>query len=324
MSRNVLEMLKKQSVLLGGLVFSAGVLIMFYVNSYLILLILAAILAFGSSIIDCWNNTYRKGKDIVYIYTGIILIIIFTVFHFTGIKLVDIIMILSAAVILLSLISILFDYQNINYKKTGLTKKIKRYIISISDIRRIRNGWALFYVIIINGLLYMSVAIVLIVFPLLIIQIRDVVVIYEFVGISAISFFTIFLGNRINARIFQGISFISIFPMLMLIGFAISIKNTPSNLTISLLPIPLVTLFVPGYRKYLARKFPRSEIYYVNKFTNFFTGIFIISVPFIVLGLISVPVYVITIELIGSVLALITCLKFTNYPEIVRPKKHKN
>ena len=41
----------------------------------------------------------------------------------------------------------------------GLQRKIKRYIISIGDIRRIRNGWALFSAIIINSLLYMSVAI---------------------------------------------------------------------------------------------------------------------------------------------------------------------
>jgi hypothetical protein len=324
MSRNIIEILKKNSVLLGGIIFSLILPLIFYVDNYFILFVLAAVLAFSASLIDYWSNMYRKRHNMAYVYTGIVLGGIFAGIHFVDLKIIYIVIILSSLLVIFSVIFNLFTYQNVNYKKTLLTKKIKRYIISIGDIRRIRNGWALFSAIIINSLLYMSVATILIAFPLLVIEIHAISIIYEFICISSISFFTIFLGSLLKSRLFQGISFIAIFPLLILIGFIISIKNVSANLSLSLLFIPLVTFMVPGYRKYISRKFPGSEIYYVNKFANFFTGIFIMSVPFIMLFLIGFPVYAVIIELAASMIALILCLKFINYPEIVFPRKHKN
>ncbi|MEM4834741.1 MAG: hypothetical protein QXS49_01515, partial [Ferroplasma sp.] len=291
LSRNIIEILKKNSVLLGGIIFSLIFPLIFYVDNYFILFVLAAILAFSASLIDYWSNMYRKIHNMAYVYTGIVLGGIFAGIHFMDLKIIYIVIILSSLLVIFSVIFNLFTYQNVNYKKTLLAKKIKRYIISIGDIRRIRNGWALFSAIIINSLLYMSVAIILIAFPLLVIKIHAISILYEFICISSISFFTIFLGSLLKSRLFQGISFIAIFPLLILIGFIISIKNVSANLSLSLLFIPLVTFMVPGYRKYISRKFPGSEIYYVNKFANFFTGIFIMSVPFIMLFLIGFPVY---------------------------------
>jgi len=323
-SRNIIEILKKNSVLMGGIIFSIVLPLTLYINSYFIILALIAILAFAGSIIDNWNNTYRKIHHIVYAYTGIALVGIFAAIRFVDLKIMYTILILSILIAIFSVIFVLFTYKNVNYKKTLLSKKIKRYIISIGDIKRIRNGWALLYIIIINSLLYVSVAIILVAFPLLALKIQDVSIIYKLIGISAISFFSVFLGSLIQSRIVQAISFVSIFPLLLLIGFIISIKNSTTELNLSLIIMPFVTFMVPGYRKYISRKFPGSEIYYVNKFTNFFSGIFIISVPFIILVFIGFPSYVIIIELVASIIALIICLKFVNYPEIVPPRKHKN
>lgn len=323
-SRNIIEVLKKNSVLMGGIIFSIVLPLTLYTSSYFMLLALIAILAFAGSIIDNWNNTYRKIHYMTYAYTGITLVGIFAAIRFLDLKIVYIILILSILIAIFSVIFILFTYKNVNYKKTLLTKKIKRYIISIGDIKRVRNGWAMIYTIIINSLLYVSVAIILVAFPLLALKIQDISIIYKLIGISAISFFTVFLGSLIKSRIIYAISFISVFPLLLLIGFIISIKNSPAELNLSLIIIPFVTFMVPGYRKYISSKFPGSEIYYVNKFTNFFSGIFIISVPFIILFFIGFPAYAIIIELVASIIALIMCLKFINYPEIVPPRKHKN
>jgi hypothetical protein len=115
-----------------------------------------------------------------------------------------------------------------------------------------------------------------------------------------------------------------VFPFLLVMGFIISIKNTEFNLTTGFLMFPAVGLFFPGYRRYFARKFPGSEIYYANKFANFFSWAFILPVPLILLEFLNMPVYTIVMELIASMAGLIMVLKFTNYPEIIWTKKHKN
>ena len=324
MSRNIIELVKKYSVFLGGAIFAIIMPFILYIRSYLILVVMIAILAFGGSIIDNWNNTYRRGNNITNVYTGIALAGIFATIYFIHLNSIYIIFILSVLLGIFSIIYILFTHQNINYKKTVLTKKLKRYIVSIGDIKRVRNGLELLYTIFINSLLYMAIALILITIPLLAVKAGDINLIYRFVVISTASFFTVFLGSMVKSKTFQGISFVSIFPLLIVIGFLISIKNTPLDLNISILFIPAVAFLVPGYRTYITRKFPGSEKYYVNKFTNFFSGIFLITVPFIILTFIGFPMYAIIVELLASLIALIMCLKFINYPEIIPPAKYKN
>ncbi|WP_337860696.1 hypothetical protein [Ferroplasma sp.] len=321
MSKNIRDFFRKNSVLVGGIVFSVIMPIIFYSDNNILFLILAAVLGFGSSIIDYWESTYRKIGNIQYVYTGIAMVVIFAALYFTDIKKIYIIFALSASLIVFSIIFTLLTYQNTNYKKTLLIKKLKRYIISIGDIKRVRNSYALFYAISVNSFLYISVAIILISFPLIAIKLHAVNIIYDLIGISGISFFTIFLGNLIKSRLFHEISFVSIFSLFLLIGFIISIKDTQKDLTFAILFIPLITFMVPGYRKYISSKFPRSEIYYVNKFASFFSGISIILVPVIILVFIGFPLYAIIFELIASMIALMMCLKFINYPEIVSPRK---
>ncbi|WMT52820.1 hypothetical protein [Ferroplasma acidiphilum] len=64
MSRNIIELVKKYSVFLGGAIFAIIMPFILYIRSYLILVVMIAILAFGGSIIDNWNNTYRRGNNI--------------------------------------------------------------------------------------------------------------------------------------------------------------------------------------------------------------------------------------------------------------------
>ncbi len=200
---------------------------------------------------------------------------------------------------------------------------MKRYVISITDVKRIRDVWTMLYAILINVLLFVSIGIILITVPVLVLNKNSDFVVFTFLEIVGVSFFALFIGSIINTRIYYSISFTAIFPLLLLMGFMISIKNTGVNLLDGFLILPAIALFFPGYRKYFTRKFPGSEIYYVYKFANFFSWIFILSVPFILLKFIAIPVYTIIIELTASMIGLILTLKFTNYPEIVWNKNVK-
>jgi hypothetical protein len=319
-SRNISDILRKNSVLAGGLIFSISMVLIFYSNNYLIFLIISAFLGFSSAIIDYWDATYRKINNNPYIYTGITMVVIFVALYFT-IKIIYIILALFIFLVFFSAAFTMFTYQNTNFKKTLLIKKLKRYIISVGDIKRVRNSHALFYAILVNSLLYISIAIILISFPLLAVRLHAIKIVYGMIGVSAISFFTMFLGSLLKSRISRGISFVSIFPIFIIIGFAISIKDAPKNLIYGILFIPIITFMIPGYRSYISSRFPRSEIYYVNKFANFFSGISIVLVPVITLAMIGFPQYIIIVELIASMVALLICLKFINYPEIVPPRK---
>ena len=243
--------------------------------------------------------------------------------YFVKIRIIYIFSVLAIAITIFSILSQLSGNMNINYRKTTIVKKLKRYVISITDIKRIRNMWTMVYAILINILIFISIGIILITVPVLALNKNIDFMVFRFLEIVAVSFFALFVGSIINARIYYSISFTAIFPLLLLMGFIISIKNTEINLLDGFSILPAIALFFPGYRKYFTRKFPGSEIYYVNKFANFFSWIFILPVPFILLKFITIPIYTIIIEVTASMIGLILTLKFTNYPEIVWNKNVK-
>ena len=321
---NILQLLEKRLMILAGAMVGIAGAFIFSVYYLSLILALTAILAFGSSMIDY----SRSGRAIMetrsYMYTGLLIGIIFVSEYFSVIKIEYVFYSIAVAIIIFSAIFQLSSHIKISYRKTTIIKKFKRYVISISDIRRIRNGWALLYAILLNVLVFTSIAIVLVTVPVLSLNDDGNLIIYRLLGIAAISFLCLFLGSIINSKIYYSIAFVGIFPFLLLMGFIISIKNTEFNLITGFLMFPAIALFFPGYRKYFSIKFPGSEIYYVNKFANFLSWVFILPVPLILLKFISVPVYVFIPELIASMAGLILALKFTNYPEIISGKKHKN
>ena len=322
-SGSLIEILRKRSILLAGIVFSIGIVPIFYTRSLILIFILTAMISIGSSIID-YNRNGRSLKEArSYLYTSAIMGIVLISEYFVKIRIIYVFSVLAIVITIFSILSQLSGNMNINYRKTTIIKKLKRYVISITDIKRIKNMWTMLYAISINVLIFISIGIILITVPVLVLNKNSDFMIFRFLEIVAVSFFALFVGSIINARIYYGISFTAIFPLLLLIGFIISIKNTGVNLFNGFLILPAIALFFPGYRKYFTRKFPGSEIYYVYKFANFFSWIFILPVPFILLKFITIPIYTIIIELTASMIGLILTLKFTNYPEIVWNKNVK-
>ncbi|WMT51574.1 MAG: hypothetical protein RE471_01520 [Ferroplasma sp.] len=319
-----MQLLGKGSVLLAGIIIMPAIIFIFYTRALPVFLIMTIMLSLGSAIIDYSRSGHGGNETRSYLYSAFIIGVVFLAEHYSVLKIIYIFYIIAGLIMAFSLAFYLSGHMEINYRKTTLIKKLKRYIISLGDIRRVRNGWTLMYAIMINVLLFISVAIALVTVPLLALGHGGSATINAFLGIAALSFLAISLGSSINSRVFSGISFLAIFPFLLIMGFLISIKNTEFNLITGFLMFPAVALFFPGYRKYFTRKFPGSEIYYANKFANFFSWIFILPVPFIVLEFLRIPVYTIVIELIASMAGLIMILKFTNYPEIIWTKKHKN
>ncbi len=324
MSGAILQLLGNASVLLAGIFLAPAIIMIFYTKDLYIFLTLTAMLSLGSAIIDYSRSGHGVNETRSYLYSGSIIGLVFLAEHYIALRIIYVFYIMAVLIIAFSLAFYLSGHMEINYRKTTLIKKLKRYIISLSDIKRIRNGWTLLYAIMINVVLFISIAIVLLTVPVLALSNGGITTIYIFLGIASLSFLAISLGSAINSRVFSGISFVAVFPFLLVMGFLISIKNTEFNLTTGFLMFPAVALFFPGYRKYFTRKFPGSEIYYANKFANFFSWVFILPMPFILLEFLHIPVYTVIIELIASMAGLIMVLKFTNYPEIIWTKKHKN
>ena len=322
-SGSLIEILGKRSVLLAGIFFSIGIMPILYTRDFILIIVLTAIISMGSSIIDYSRNGRSLKETRSYLYTSAIMGTVLVSEYFVKIRIIYIFSVLAIAITIFSILSQLSGNMNINYRKTTIVKKLKRYVISITDIKRIRNMWTMVYAILINILIFISIGIILITVPVLALNKNIDFMVFRFLEIVAVSFFALFVGSIINARIYYSISFTAIFPLLLLMGFIISIKNTEINLLDGVLILPAIALFFPGYRKYFTRKFPGSEIYYVYKFANFFSWIFILPVPFILLKFITIPIYTIIIEVTASMIGLILTLKFTNYPEIVWNKNVK-
>ncbi len=311
-----------------GMVLMAISLLLLLLKSYdIVFIIFPVLLSFSSSIIDNSIKIRNRIRNInnLFMILYFLLIIVFILFFGIRFELIYISFILIS--IALGIISIFYDNNIIEYKKVTLNKRLRFYIVSLSDIRRIKNLNILLIMILINSLIYLSIITVFTFIPVLAIHYGNYnKFIVKFLIIILISFFAYFIGALIKNNFYYIVSFFGVPVFILSIIFIITVKNNFDYLYYGLFLIPVIALFIPGYYKYRNKKFMLSEVYYINKFVNFFSMFFIIIAPLTGLYFYNKPRIVISIAMFPIFIVIILSLKFINYSNVIHiiTKKHKN
>ncbi len=328
-SKSIVEATNAGSNLVWMLLMSISLLLLLLKSYNITFIIFPVLLSFSSSIIDnsikIRNETGNIGNLLIALY--FVLIVVFMIFFGALFKLIYISFILIT--IILGIISIVYDNSTIEYKKVGLNRRLGSYIISLSDMRRIKNLNVLIIIILINSLLYVSLIMVFTFVPVLAISYNvnyNAFIIYLFI-ILLISFLAYFAGMLIKNDYYYLISFLGMHVFILLFIFIITILNNFNFLYYGLFLIPVIAFLMPGYYKYKNKKFMLSEIYYINKFVNFFGMFFIIISPLTGVYFYDKPRIVLTIAMLPMFVIIILSLKFINYPDVIHiisKTKYKN
>jgi len=278
-SKTVVEFLSSGVNFIGMVLMAISILLLL-LKYDIVFIIFPVLLSFSSSIIDNSIKIRNRIRNTNNLFTVLyfLLIIVFILFFGTRFELIYISFILIS--IALGIISIFYDNDIVEYKKVTLNKRLRFYIISLNDIRRIKNLNALLIIILINSLIYLSIIMVFTFIPVLAIHYGNYnKFILKFFIIILISFFAYFTGFLIKNNFYYVVSFFGVPVFILSIIFIITVKNNFDYLYYGLFLIPVIALFIPGYYKYRNKKFMLSEVYYINKFVNFFSMFFIIIAP---------------------------------------------
>ncbi len=319
-SKSIIETLNNTGGnLIGTFSMSVSILLLLLKNYNIIFIIFPVLLAFSSSIIDNSIKIKNIDKSISNLFMVLYFAVLVTVIIFFGnmFKLIYISFILI--LIAVGIISIIYEKNSMEYKKVTLNKRLKMYIISLSDIHRIKNLNALIIIILINSLLYMSVIMVFTFVSVLAVKYiyNYNIFIEKFFTIMLISFFTYFIGILIKNNYYYLLSFFGMNIFILLFIFIITIKGNINFLYYGLLLVPVIAFLMPGYYRYRNRKFMFSEAYYINKFVNFFSMFFIIISPLTGLYFYNKPRIVLTLSMLPMLIVIILALKFINYPDVI-------
>jgi len=326
-SKTIVEFLSSGINFIGMVLMAISILLLL-LKYDVAFIIFPVLLSFSSSIIDNSIKIRNRIRNInnLFMILYFLLIIVFILFFGIRFELVYISFILIS--IALGIISIFFDNNIIEYKKVTLNKRLRFYIVSLSDIHRIKNLNALLIMILINSLIYLSIIMVFTFIPVLAIHYGNSYnkFIVKFLIIISISFFAYFAGSLIKNNFYYIVSFFSVPVFILSIIFIITLKNNFDYLYYGLFLIPLIALFMPGYYKYKNKKFMLSEVYYINKFINFFSMFFIIIAPLTGLYFYDRPRIVISVAIFPMFIVIVLSLKFINYSNVIHiiTKKHKN
>ncbi len=319
-SKSIIETLNNTGGnLIGTFSMSVSILLLLLKNYNIIFIIFPVLLSFSSSIIDNSIKIKNIDKSISNLFMVLYFAVLVTVIIFFGnmFKLIYISFILI--LIAVGIISIIYEKNSMEYKKVTLNKRLKMYIISLSDIHRIKNLNALIIIILINSLLYMSVIMVFTFVSVLAVKYiyNYNIFIEKFFTIMLISFFTYFIGILIKNNYYYLLSFFGMNIFILLFIFIITIKGNINFLYYGLLLVPVIAFLMPGYYRYRNRKFMFSEAYYINKFVNFFSMFFIIISPLTGLYFYNKPRIVLTLSMLPMLIVIILALKFINYPDVI-------
>ncbi len=319
-SKSIIETLNNTGGnLIGTFSMSVSILLLLLKNYNIIFIIFPVLLSFSSSIIDNSIKIKNINKSISNLFMVLYFAVLVTGIIFFG----NVFKLIYSSFILIlitvGIISIIYEKNSIGYKKVTLNKRLKMYIISLSDIHRIKNLNALIIIILINSLLYMSVIMVFTFVPVLAVKYiyNYTIFIERFFTIMLISFFTYFIGILIKNNYYYLLSFFGMNIFILLFIFIITIRGNINFLYYGLLLVPVIAFLMPGYYRYRNRKFMFSEAYYINKFVNFFSMFFIIISPLTGLYFYNKPRIVLTLSMLPMLIVIILALKFINYPDVI-------